>query len=378
MEHCQSVSAKKGADCFLQESIFPVRKKVSGNLRATVFPSLNTVDWDDFPLFPERFTPRGDKQKTYKERGITMLKKSGTYLLLAVCCLSLSSIVPITANAYLVELPGANPFIYNAIPFDYSLFGSGRYQQVYDSSLFIEKGFITSVLFWPSYTGTYGANITISLAYTSVPAGSLSTDLDSNITGPTKEVLSNPNLSQWVDPCFYCLVFDFSSPTIFFYDPDKGNLLVDIVISGQGNLVARKFNPPFPYLSSRAWNSSNIGIGNDTDEGAPPAALCTRFQFTPVPDVLTFFDDKVADGTLEGIGPGSSAIGRMNAFRNMLVNSYDLLADQDITGACHQLLDAMNRCDGIKPPTDFVEGEARHDLWILIDDLRVSIGCTNP
>ena len=307
-----------------------------------------------------------------------MLKKSATYLLIAVCCLSLSSIVPITANAYLVELPGTNPFIYNAIPFDYSLFGSGRYQQVYDSSLFGDKGFVTSVLFWPLYTGTYGANIKISLAYTSVPAGSLSTDLDSNITGPTKVVLSDPNFSQSVDSCFYCLVFDFSSPTIFFYDPDKGNLLVDIVISGQGNLVARKFNPPFPYLSSRAWNSSKIGIGNDTDEGAPPAALCTRFQFTPVPDVLTFFDDKVADGTLVGVGSGRSANKKRDNFRNMIVKSYDLLANQDITGACKQLLDAMNRCDGEKKPPDFVEGEARYDLWILIDDLRVSIGCTNP
>ena len=64
-----------------------------------------------------------------------MLKKSAIYLLIAVFCLSLSSIVPITANAYIIDLPGNTAgYIYNAIPFDYSFFGSGRYQQVYDSS----------------------------------------------------------------------------------------------------------------------------------------------------------------------------------------------------------------------------------------------------
>lgn len=299
-------------------------------------------------------------------------------VIVASLVLMLTTIVPNAANAYLVELPGTLPFLYNAIPFSYSLFGTGRYQQVYDSSLFGEKGFITSILFIPSYTGTYGANIAISLAYASVSPGNLSVELDSNVSGQSKVVLSDPNFSTSVTAGWYYLVFDFSSPTIFFYDPDQGNLLVDIVISDQtSNMTALKFNPPYPYLSSRAWNSSNIGNGNDTDEGAPPAALLTRFQFTPIPDVWTYFDENVVGGTLVGVGQGNSANGRLVAFGNMIENSYNLIANGNITGACQQLLDAMNRCDGEIPPPDFVGGESAYDLWMLIDDLRVTLGCRN-
>jgi hypothetical protein len=191
-----------------------------------------------------------------------------------------------------------------------------------------------------------------------------------------KVVLSDPNFSQSVIAGWYQLVFNFSSPTNFFYDPDKGNLLVDIVISGQGNLDALKFNPPFPYLSSRAWNSSNIGNGNDSD--SIPAALLTRFQFTPISDVWTFFDENVDGGTLVGVGPGGSANGRLGAFRNMLENSNNLIADGNITGACQQLLVAMEHCDGIIPPPDFIGGDAVFELWSKMDELWLTLGCPNP
>ncbi len=75
---------------------------------------------------------------------------------------------------------------------------------------------------------------------TMVGVGSLSPDLDSNFTVPLTTVYSNPTFSENVTGGSetFSLVFNFTNP--FLYDPAQGNLLFDLLISGQN--VALSFS----------------------------------------------------------------------------------------------------------------------------------------
>lgn len=94
-----------------------------------------------------------------------------------------------------------------------------------------------------------------------------------------------------------------------------------------------------------------------------------------IADILAFFDESVVNGTLVGNGLGRSAEGRKKALRNMIEAAGDLIADGYPETACRQLLDAYERCDGLFPPPDFVEGDAAETLAGMILDLIGALGC---
>jgi hypothetical protein len=97
--------------------------------------------------------------------------------------------------------------------------------------------------------------------------------------------------------------------------------------------------------------------------------------YLSIADILAFFDESVDDGTLYGDGPGRSAEGRKKALRNIIEAAGDLIADGYPETACRQLLDAYERCDGLFPPPDFVEGDAAETLAGMILDLIGKLGC---
>jgi hypothetical protein len=92
-------------------------------------------------------------------------------------------------------------------------------------------------------------------------------------------------------------------------------------------------------------------------------------------DILEFFDQAVESGTLEGNGPGQSAAGRLNAFRNMLVTALDLIRREEIEMACGQLRQAYLRTDGGPQPPDFVKGPAAKELAERIEEIRLKLDC---
>jgi hypothetical protein len=94
-----------------------------------------------------------------------------------------------------------------------------------------------------------------------------------------------------------------------------------------------------------------------------------------IEDILDFFDESIANGTLTGDGPGNSANGRLNALRNMLEMAGDLISIGDIEGACGQLKSALGKCDGESPPPDFVAGEAVYEFHDMITELMAELGC---
>ena len=86
-------------------------------------------------------------------------------------------------------------------------------------------------------------------------------------------------------------------------------------------------------------------------------------------------EDAVASGDLEGSGSGSSANGRLGAFANMIETAGDLTEAGLIDDACGQLGSALLRVDGVRPPPDFVTGDAAALLADQIQFLRDSLEC---
>ena len=92
-------------------------------------------------------------------------------------------------------------------------------------------------------------------------------------------------------------------------------------------------------------------------------------------NILTFFDQSVSDGTLTGYGNGNSANNRLDSFRNQLQMASDLIDIGDIDGACVHLGVALEKCDGIFPPPDFIVGESVSELYNMIMELMAELGC---
>ena len=136
---------------------------------------------------------------------------------------------------------------------------------------------------------------------------------------------------------------------------------------GDGGSLEVVFNPeilsltPFYLILGEGGGSEHVTV--------------IIFDETTINDVLNFFDQSVADGSLEGIGRGNSANGRLNALRNMLETASDLIDIGDIEGACGQLKAASKKCDGASPPPDFVTGEAVEELNHMISELMQELGC---
>jgi hypothetical protein len=93
-----------------------------------------------------------------------------------------------------------------------------------------------------------------------------------------------------------------------------------------------------------------------------------------IQQILEFTEDSVVDGTLEGVGSGKSADKKLGAFVNMLEVAGYLIISENYDIACDQLTDALAKCDGQSPPSDFVEGDAVGDLAIMIQELKTELG----
>jgi cysteine-rich repeat protein len=102
---------------------------------------------------------------------------------------------------------------------------------------------------------------------------------------------------------------------------------------------------------------------------------CSARCFTPIGELLAFFDASVRSGRLVGSGPGRSGAGRLEALRNQLEalgRNYDRRATQ---GTCGKLGSVLERADGSPRPLDFVAGDDRPELADRIGELQSALGC---
>ncbi len=108
---------------------------------------------------------------------------------------------------------------------------------------------------------------------------------------------------------------------------------------------------------------TGVGVAASPD----PAALMT--------DLLDFFGDAVDAGTLWGVGPGSSAPHRLDAFRAQLIEAAFLIDSDADRSACIVLQAARAKADGELRPPDFVAGPATGELATRIDAVMAALGC---
>ena len=179
-------------------------------------------------------------------------------------------LVSTVARADLTTTPDLPGDSYNSIPF-----GAGssfsRYQQVHGASEFANPVDISSLAFSPKETGGLMGTIQFRLGVTSVAVGALSTDLDMNITAPMATVFSEP-VSQTVTSAghdSFSVVFPFTTP--FHYDPNAGNLLVEMTMTN-GGYVGQTYMmsyAPTTTEASRAWQTAGAGaIASGADSNA--------------------------------------------------------------------------------------------------------------
>ena len=142
-----------------------------------------------------------------------------------------------------------------------------RYQQIYSSSLFTAAGVtapieIIGLRFSPDASGVYSAGINLRLNQTTTPVDSLSTSLDSNVTGALATVLANPSFSQPLigGDLTYTLRLDFASSP-FLYDPTTGqNLLMDVTVTNKAGEFAF-YRGGDTGVTSRATSDFADGLG---------------------------------------------------------------------------------------------------------------------
>jgi hypothetical protein len=123
-------------------------------------------------------------------------------------------------------------------------------------------------------------------------------------------------------------------------------------------------------VESDAPGQSVAGVqlsGEGVQVEAPPSEQ--------IAELLSFFDSSVAAGTPQGAGPGNSAQGRLKALRNMILAAADFINQSNFDQACHQLLDVLNRIDGLPRPPEFASGPAAEELRLRITELRAALGC---
>ena len=143
---------------------------------------------------------------------------------------------------------------------------------------------------------------------------------------------------------------------------------------GESEDVTITFTPGVlgPAAATLAVDWTNADVGTSIVE-LTGVGVGASGEPVSVQEILDFFDQSVADSSLVGNGPGTSADGRRGALRNKIKAAGDTIEDGG--DACDELLGAYQRCDGLPRPPDFVAGPASGTLAEMILTLMGDLGC---
>jgi hypothetical protein len=115
---------------------------------------------------------------------------------------------------------------------------------------------------------------------------------------------------------------------------------------------------------------ATVTITDDDDVPDPPVDDVVQMMA----DTLTFFYASADDGSLVGVGKGKG-VKELKSLQSMLETAYDQIVGGNYSGACGQLSDAYDRCDGQSNPTDYVSGSATSTLNAMIEEVMIALGC---
>ena len=258
----------------------------------------------------------------------------------------------------------------NLFPFGGGYFGATRYQQAYAAAQFNSS--IPVLIKSVAFVGGVGTLATSTYAFSlSTIAGNIDNLSTANFNlnrGSDNAALATVNLGGAAPAT---LKIEGAAP--FLYDPAKGNLLLDIVVS-PGNQI--------PTGASAAYDSRFTAFGvmsrfHDFGTGFEGYGLITQFELVPLTldNVLSVVDGAIANGALTGDGQGASAANRLATWLNMLRVAQRSAGTGNDAGPCGLLEQAYLRADGASSPPDFVSGPAAASIARLIQALRSTLGC---
>ncbi len=208
-------------------------------------------------------------------------------------CLALAGllVVPAMADTLIIGNP-PDPGSGNSFPFGTAY--NAEYQQVYASSAFsgaiqITDLYLYNTQFDSGATSTPSGTYTVSLSTTSAGVGTLDPTFANNIGANNTQVFSGSIQQAWS----FGDALDIHFSTAFNYDPNGGNLLVDVT----GNGISTPANIYFDVSSSGPFQRVYCPSGIQCSTGVadtPGYGLVTGFGYNAVPE----------PGTLVMLGTG--------------------------------------------------------------------------
>jgi hypothetical protein len=196
-----------------------------------------------------------------------------------------------------------------------------------------------------------------------VPIGSASTVIFSLTNYDVVETaIRNIWIVNTTNDSFKILV-DTPPPAIYIPIGNTYDIVVEFSPAGLGPHSAElrlSRNAEFPDVYVPVQ-----GVG--VIEKMPPGEMMTY--------LIEALDEFIENETIRFSGRASVANRRMQAFRNMINASSDLINGCDYESACVQLRDTLNRTDGEKHPPDFIEGLNAETLESMIQDVIKLLEC---
>jgi hypothetical protein len=177
-----------------------------------------------------------------------------------------------------------------------------------------------------------------------------------------------------------------NSETGYLY-ASSADTIKQIVLDGSVSDIVTNLGNPFglsiDYKNDFLyWTDSSTGkIQRSNYDGSDVIDIVTEVSFPrgidvapdpdlTVDDILNFFDDCVAAGTIDGRGRKPwIANARLWLFGQMLETAQSHLENGRTNRACRTLNSIVRRCDGEPWPRDYIEGEAVPELYNMILDL---------
>lgn len=215
--------------------------------------------------------------------------------------------------------------------------------------------------------------------------------IDLNLPQPAPEIFVTPALLTW--DLGDVPIGESAMQLVVIYNQGNADLIVDSVTVSGSSDFAITAGPATPLVipanssigadfevtytpSSEGLASAVVTVvSNDDDEPQVDVTFIGAGVVVDVPpqqqiqDILDYFDECVANGTLIGYGPGNSPSKRLEALRNMIESASDLINAGDLAQAIEQLESIDKKTDGQAKPQDFVMGDPVSTLNTMINDL---------
>lgn len=130
-----------------------------------------------------------------------------------------------------------------------------------------------------------------------------------------------------------------------------------------------------PATDPACTGTDQRGVTRPQGAGCDIGAFELEEDLVSTADLLAFFDQAVAAGTLTGVGSGKVAALRLKAVRAALVLAHELVERDQVRLACADLGLVLGLTDGQPRPRDMVTGEAAPELARQIINVRTALGC---